>query len=183
MAQEELDSGIIVSRGQDSIEFRHLTFQDYLAALEVLETRSDAEQAEAYCQRWSERAGRTIRLPNEDEWYCAAGGSGPRKREYPWGDDEPEGDRANFGFEAKHVTPAGLFPCGGTPGTGILDLAGSVWEWTASPYEESRRARVVRGGSFDLNAWYLRAAYRIDFVPGRRIVYFGFRCIREVVFA
>jgi len=43
LEQEQLDSGIIVSR-QDSIEFKHLTFQEYLAARELLDNYSDDEQ-------------------------------------------------------------------------------------------------------------------------------------------
>ncbi len=46
LEQEELDSGIIVSRDGELVEFRHLTFQEYLAAREVLENRSDTELEE-----------------------------------------------------------------------------------------------------------------------------------------
>ncbi len=137
-------------------------------------------EAEEYCVWLSRTQNRLIRLPTEHEWYLAAGGAGDTKRGYPWGDEEPVHDRANYDYEIRHVSPVGLFPMGVPPGTKLNDMAGNVWEWTSSPWKEGYEMRVARGGSFYFSAWDLRAAFRLYGRPGGRDDDFGFRCLREV---
>lgn len=126
--------------------------------------RVDRADSRAYCD-WC--APRT-RLPNEDEWYLAAAGN--ERREFSWGADEPDGDRANFNSEIGRPTPVGLFPQGASS-SGLLDLAGNVWERT-----DAR----LRGGSFSDAARDLRASYRNVSVLDLRLEVIGFRCVREV---
>ncbi len=126
------------------------------------------DQAKAYC-----RAMR-VALPTEQQWERAA--AGPKGRVYPWGDGEPDPDRANYsGTKIGHPTPVGLFPRGNTP-EGVADMAGNVWEWTASDHEAG--GKVLRGASYRLVSRNLRASVRalvlIDSVA-------GFRCVRESV--
>ncbi len=128
--------------------------------------------AKAYCD-WA-----CVRLPREAEWERAA--RGKEGREYPWGNEEPDPDRANYNeTKLRRVSPVGLFPRGSTP-DGIADLAGNVWEWVDDWYDDSKQSRVVRGGSFDSGPWYLRAGLRNDDGPGERSDDTGFRCVREV---
>ena len=136
--------------------------------------------AENYCAWWSRQTGRIVRLPAEEEWYLAAAGVAHPPREYPWGDEEPSHDQANYGYELRRVSPVGLFPMGAARGTGIQDMAGNAWEWTSSLYEKGQRYMVLRGGSFNDDAWYLRAAFRGYYDPDGRFNVIGFRCVREV---
>lgn len=116
-------------------------------------------------------------LPTEAQWERAA--AGIEGRRYPWGDEEPTPQRANFGRSIGHSSPVSGHPSGATP-EGILDMAGNVWEWCSdwyggeyyrnSPLRNPRGPtigthRVVRGGSWSDNSDRLRAAYCGGFEP------------------
>jgi len=146
--------------------------------------------AEAFCTWLSGRLaeeGGTVRLPTEAEWEFAA--RGPEGRAYPWGDDQPTADHANFGRTVGDTTPVGSYPKGATPGGGH-DLAGNVWEWCGDwygPYAEAHEQdpggpikgefHVLRGGSFRNIAGFLRAADRGNYHPGYVNVDVGFRVV------
>ncbi len=125
-------------------------------------------------QRYCEWAG--CQLPTEQQWEFAARGT--QGRIYPWGSEEqgPDEHRANFGNPGGAPTPVGMFPDGNTP-EGVADLAGNVWEWTRSDYDE--KTKVLRGASFNVDASGLRAASRVRYVPVSGVSVLGFRCVRE----
>jgi formylglycine-generating enzyme required for sulfatase activity len=124
-------------------------------------------EADAFA-RWSGKA-----LPTEEQWERAARGTDGRQ--YPWGDEFDE-ERCNT--EESNIgktTRVTRYPNGISP-DGCYDMAGNVWEWTASEYDKDRM--VLRGGSWGDLRNDARCAFRYGFPPDDRDVVVGFRCVR-----
>ena len=100
--------------------------------------------AEAYAAWLSAETGRTWRLPTELEWEKAA--RGPDGLIFPWGDIFDPALLNNHDAGPFDTLPVGSFPAGASP-YGLLDAAGQVFEWTASPGNPGRF--LVKGGSWD----------------------------------
>ena len=135
------------------------------------------------------------RLPTEAEWEyaCRAGTT----TEYSFGDDEEQlGEYAWYSdWPGGSTHPVGQKK----PNIwGLYDMHGNVWEWVQDWYAEdyykqfqSKTAidprgpkqgtyRVIRGGSWNNYATYLRSAYRDDRPPGNAYDYVGFRLLRTI---
>jgi formylglycine-generating enzyme len=122
-------------------------------------------------------------LPHADEWeYACRGGKG-NKQPFYFG-SELNGMQANCDGGSPYETPTRGPKRGRTTEVGsyeevaphpwgLCDMCGNVWEWCANVY--SGDARVVRGGSWNYDAWHCRSASRYWFEPGARDISLGFR--------
>ena len=144
-----------------------------------------AKDAAAFCAHFG------WRLPSEDEWEFAA--RGPDGRRYPWGGRPPDQSAgseklANFGRVVccaasdrdgyLTTAPVGSFAAGAGP-FGHLDLAGNVWEWTASRFPGRPDQIVLRGGGWGNNPHCLRTSYRHGNPPDIGLDMVGFRCASD----
>jgi len=143
-------------------------------------------EARAYCG-WAGLA-----LPTEAQWEAAA--RGEDQRHFPWGNEVPSPERANFYGREGKTTPVGAFPAGAGP-FGTLDQAGNVWEWCSDGWDRTAyqgREGVLdpsvspegddplvalRGGSWAYPAQVLAAAIRDGDWAWSRYQDIGFRVV------
>ncbi len=130
------------------------------------------EDAQLFC-KWAK-----CRLPSELEWEKAARGTDGR--EYPWGAAAPTDKHCNFSrgfdFKAGHIlTNVGDFSPKGDSPYGCQDMAGNVWEWCKDWYDDEKKYRLLRGGSWINDGALVRCAYRDYCTPTSRVNDVGFR--------
>jgi formylglycine-generating enzyme required for sulfatase activity len=148
------------------------------------------------CQAWFEKLcehheSLQPSLPTEAQWEyaCRAGSTSA----YCFGDDPKELPKYGwFDENAKDETRPvkQLQP----NGWGLYDMHGNVWEWCSDWYGDYAASaqsdptgptkgadRVIRGGSWNNSAWYLRSACRHRYDPGLRYGSLGFRLLSSAL--
>jgi formylglycine-generating enzyme required for sulfatase activity len=123
-------------------------------------------EAEAYCNWLSRKIvavpeGYTVRLPLDGEWERASRGTDGR--EYPWGEGFNKSaantwDSDLTGSGLGGTTAVCTFPQGVSP-SGAWDMSGNAWEWTGSWYDDEKKYRIVRGGSWIGYHWFARSSF------------------------
>jgi toxoflavin biosynthesis protein ToxD len=152
------------------------------------------QDALAYCEWLSSQPeaiqeGARYRLPSEAEWERAARGADTRT--FPWGDSFDPWRCNTIESGRRTTTQVGIFSPGGDSPWGISDLAGNVWEWTASlfkpyPYDPldgredlgAKGLGVVRGGSWYYSRKLARCTSRESLLPTFTSPMLGFRLAR-----
>lgn len=166
------------------------------------------QAANDYCQ-W--RHGPHGRLPTELEWEYVARRGG---RRFPWGDELPGcqhavlercGKKREFCGCKVQDTQAILPDVGSTPQDrsmdGVMDLGGSVSEWTSdwfhaqlpasmklradlaktpSQISDEQDARMIRGGAWTLDFLSARSTSRVASRVDQAWDDVGVRCVRDV---
>ena len=144
------------------------------------------DDCQKFITKLNQLTGKTFRLPTEAEWEFAARG-GKKSQGYKYSGSNTVGDVAwykdNSGRKTHEVAtkdPNEL---------GIYDMSGNVGEWCQDRYGDysssaqtnptglSSGSRVYRGGSWLLNVWNCRSAYRRCSTPGSRYYDLGLRLV------
>ena len=156
-------------------------------------------KGETVTANWSANG---YRLPTEAEWEYAAR-EGGRKVRFGNGKDVADPKEINFNASTDYKKPYSVVgeyrvktvPVGSlnSPNAlGLHDMSGNVWEWCWDWYgsypsgaqtnpkgAEQGSRRVIRGGGWDSNPQYCRAAYRSAWDPAYRDNAVGFRLARS----
>lgn len=149
------------------------------------------DDIQEFIAKLNKQTGRKYALPTEAQWeYAARGGEKSQGYKYSGGNDIDEVAWYWGNSEEKYTTSSV-----GTKKAnelGIYDMSGNVWEWCqdwyASDYysnspqtnptgPESGSYRVLRGGSWLINARSCRVSHRISYDPGYRYFSNGFRLV------
>ena len=123
------------------------------------------DDAQEYVSWLSRRTGASYRLPTEAEWERAAAGS------------QPGCDRLGRGTRPDGTCPVGSY---GPNAAGLSDMEGNLLEWTSDCWEGDCGRRVLRGGSWSLDAEYLRPGVRGWLPAATRLYDRGFRVLRTL---
>ncbi|MBC1221800.1 SUMF1/EgtB/PvdO family nonheme iron enzyme [Nostoc sp. UCD121] len=160
------------------------------------------DEAVEFCEKLSQKIGKTYRLPSEAEWEyaCRAGTTTP----FYFGEtittdlvnydgNNPYGS-APKGEDRDQTIDVGKFP----PNSfGLYDMHGNVWEWCEDVYNSNyidaptngipwligsdNNMKLLRGGGWLFDAWDCRSAVRNSAARASRLSNVGFRVVAVAV--
>ena len=165
----------------DQYPMYYVNYEECAAFCEKLNTLLYAQLPEGY----------KFRLPTEAQWEYAARG-GRKKKSYAysgndniskvaWWEENCGNKMREVGLKADNTL-------------GIFDMSGNVWEWCRDWFEADYYSygsttnpqgplfgtqRVLRGGSWNLEAWHSRVTTRSQYAPTRSSANLGFRIVLE----
>ena len=182
------------------------TLHGFLAADDLMDTpvcHLSYFEADAFA-RWSARKMPGCRLPTEFEWEHAAASLSTLLRDGAEGErllSWPTQARTAGGVivaeTANMLEQAALHPRAAQTASGLQQIFGEVWEWTASGYtgypgyhplpgalgeyngKFMSSQVILRGGSCVTPATHIRATYRNFFPPATRWQFSGLRLARD----
>jgi formylglycine-generating enzyme required for sulfatase activity len=158
-------------------------------------------EAMEFCARLSAHTHRTYTLPSEAQWEyaCRAGTTSPfhfgetitpELANYDGNYTYADGPKGEY---RQQTTPVDQF--GVANAWGLAEMHGNVWEWCLDHYHDSYagaprdgsawvdaeaeedKNRIRRGGSWVVNPWSCRCAYRFNCYPDFRFDFNGFRVV------
>lgn len=128
------------------------------------------------------------RLPTEAEWEFAAQGGIKSHGDAYSGSNTIDTVAWYSANSANNTHPVGTKA---PNDLGLFDISGNVWEWCwdwYGPYSNRAQTnpqgptsgshRLLRGGSWDVDALYCRVPNRFDYFPSNRHYVVGFRCVK-----
>jgi len=146
------------------------------------------EDAQEFCEKLSQKMGKTVTLPTEAQWeYAARGGNKSKGYKYSGSNNLYE-VAWYYSNSSKKTHPVATKK---PNELGLYDMSGNVWEWCgdwyASDYYQnspnrnpigssSAVYRVLRGGSWEAKATNCRVANRNGEQLARSYSFMGFRC-------
>jgi formylglycine-generating enzyme required for sulfatase activity len=138
------------------------------------------DDAQAFVQKLNIKTGKQYRLPSEVEWECACRAGA--RQEYCGSDNL--NSVAWYGAYAKPVGNSAMttnqVASKQANAWGLYDMSGNVWEWTNDCWEGDCAMRVIRGGAWNYESQYARAAFRDGIILSSRINFIGFRLARTL---
>ena len=149
-----------------------------LAADELPVTGVSWMDALQYC-KWAKKS-----LPTAEQWEKAA--RGPEGHTYPWGEDAPTPDKANYLIDntEPRLHAVKRYEKAKSP-YGCVAMVGTVWEWTNTSYPDEEGAQHIKGGSYVdpptpeyVSAWATQWANKKE-----KNELIGFRCTKAVEMA
>jgi formylglycine-generating enzyme required for sulfatase activity len=127
-----------------------------------------------FIQKLNKKTGKNYRLPSETEWeYACYGGlqtnycGGNLPNLVAWYKDNSNASPHFIG--KKQANNYGLY-----------DMSGNVLQWMENKYDHGHDWRALRGGSWGLEADFLRADFRSYSAPTFRSFIVGFRLARSL---
>jgi len=199
------EEGVLLYDFEDNDDIYEPTIEETANGYRAVSGRGAHPVTEVWflsAQRFCQEYGKV--LPTEAQWEKAARGTDQRR--YPWGNEDPTCELANFGTPQERcegdTLPVGSHPLGASP-YGVLDMAGNVSEWVYDFFQEDYyevgdvedpqgpmsgyyedetgqgfEARIARSGNHSTGEGSMQAFHRTPEPAFGSSNGLGFRCVR-----